>query len=161
MEVFKYTKLVSETGKNSLIVLTICALIAAFFLYKTVTKTGENSQLTTFVIITLVVFCLVAGKEVITRLGSTGSWKIIIDERKLQWNAPEGIDKSFSVELDQISQIVKTLEKDQNDSSYHIEMRDGTEISLNKTSEMNFDYFIDALEKRGIQYKVQEDRAYQ
>lgn len=161
MDVFKYTKLVSETGKSGLIVLAICTLISIFFLYRLSNKTdGQSSQYTIFIVIGIVVFLLIASKEVIKRLNSKASWEIVIDDKTLQWSAPNLIDQSFTINLNQIKVMEKTFLQDQNDSNYRLLMQDGSEIALSKTSELNFDAFIQALKDRGVQYKEIENRAH-
>jgi hypothetical protein len=162
MEVFKYTKLVSETGKNGLIALAICTVIAAFFFYKTLNKgDGSSSQYTIYILIALGIFFVAAGKAVFSRLNSTEAWEVVIDDEKLQWNAPDLIDKSFVVKLNQIALIEKKWKRDQNDANYVLKIADGSEISLNDASEIDFEAFTNALKNRGIKYKEVEDRAHQ
>jgi len=158
MEIYKYTKLASESGKDGLIALAICAAFSAYFIYRMVNKSGGDlSQSKILVIVAIVAFLAFAANNVMKRLNSKGSWVITIDDKVIQWNAPDGIEPSFVVNLDQIKTMQTTLSNDQNVKSYDLIMSDGQEINLGEDSGIDFDEFAAALESRGVQLSEIED----
>ena len=161
MEIFKFTKLASESGKDSLIGLVIFAAIALFVVYKLSTRPeGLLSKSSIIVLAGLAFFVMVATKSVFSRLQSTGAWEILIDDKMLHWSGPEGIDQSFIVNFDQIQFIRITLSDDMSVESYDLIMKNGEQKNLSEETGMNFDHFIKALSERGVKVEKIEDRAY-
>ena len=162
MEIYKYTKLASESGKDGLIALAICAAFSAYFIYRMVNKSGgdlsQSKILVIVAIVAIVAFLAFAANNVMKRLNSKGSWVITIDDKVVQWNAPDGLEPSFVVNLDQIKTMQTTLSNDQNAKSYDLIMSDGQEISLGEDSGIDFDEFAAALQSRGVQLSEIEDQ---
>lgn len=158
MEIYKYTKLAAESGKDSLIGLAICGVIVIYFIYRMVSKSGGDlSQSNIIMIIALLVFLAFAANNVRKRLDSKGAWEITVDDKVLQWNAPDGIEPSFVVNLDQIKAFQTTVNLDQNIQTYDLIMSDGQDISLSEDSGINFSAFSAALEARGVALEEIED----
>lgn len=162
MDVFKYSKLASESGKEGLVALIICAVFIAYFFYKQMSKSqGDLSQTKIVLLMAFGVFLIVAGKQVLNRLQSTGAWDIQVDDRVLQWRAPADVEDSFTVELDQIKMIHNTVSADLNQNNYVIFMQDGHEIALSDASGIDFDKLVAALQARGVTYEEEEDHPVQ
>ncbi len=161
MEIFKYTKLASESGKESVIGLVIFAAIAMFVMYKLSTRPeGLFSKSNVLILGGLTLFAVIAAKSVISRLQSSGEWEIIVDDKMLHWRGPEGIDHSFIVNFDQIQMVRVTLSDDMNSASYDLLMENGEQKKLSEETGMDFDEFLKALSDRGVKIETVEDRSY-
>lgn len=152
MEIFKYTKLASDSGKDGLLALAIFAAIALFIIYKLSTKPdGLFGKSSLIVLSMLAVFGFVAVKTVFTRLQSTGEWQIIVDDQTLQWNAPQELDKSFTVNLLDIQLFKIIKDRDAGHNTYELMMTDGSVIELSDDLGMDFGDFSKALKERGVE----------
>ena len=162
MEIFKYSKLASESGKDGLIPIAICIVLFAYFVYRMVSRSGGDlSQSKIIGLIVIATFLAFAANSIFKRLNSKGAWDITVDDEVIQWNAPEGIETSFVVNLDQVEALQMTYSQDQSVNSYDIIMSDGQEISLSEASGINFEKFATALKNRGIQFTEIEDHPSQ
>ena len=162
MEIYKYTKLASESGKDGLIPIVVGVAFFAYFVYRMMNKsTGDLSQLKIIALIAIAAVLTFAANHVVKRLNSKGAWEITVDDKVLQWNSPDGIESSFVVNLDKINALQTTLIQDQNMKSYDLIMSNNQEISLSESSVIDFDEFAAALEARGVQLTEIEDHPSQ
>ena len=162
MEIYKYTKLASESGKDGLIPIVVGVAFFAYFVYRMMNKsTGDLSQLKIIALIAIAAVLTFAANHVVKRLNSKGAWEITVDDKVLQWNSPDGIESSFVVNLDKINALQTTLSQDQNMKSYDLIMSNNQEISLSESSVIDFDEFAAALEARGVQLTEIEDHPSQ
>lgn len=162
MEIYKYTKLASESGKDGLIPIVVGVAFFAYFVYRMMNKsTGDLSQPKIIALIAIAAVLTFAANHVVKRLNSKGAWEITVDDKVLQWNSPDGIESSFVVNLDKINALQTTLSQDQNMKSYDLIMSNNQEISLSESSGIDFDEFAAALEARGVQLTEIEDHPSQ
>lgn len=162
MEAFKYTKLAAESGKDGLIALGIIAIIAVFVIFKLSARPeGLFSKSNMMILTVMAVFAVIIVNSVMSRLQSSGAWQITIDQQKLEWLGPAGIDKSFTVDLSDIQSFRVTSTDNDNYINHVIALHNGDEIELSEDSGLDFDEFAKALEIRGVLLEQIEGRPTQ
>lgn len=158
MEIYKYTKLASESGKDGLIAIVIFAIFFAYFIYRMISKSGGDiSQSNILVIVAIGACLLIASNEIMKRLNSKGSWEITIDDKTLQWNSPDDLEESFIVNLSQIKTLEITFRGEPNIESCDLIMVNDQKIKLSEASGIDLNEFAAALANRGVQItKIEE-----
>lgn len=151
MQIFHYTQTANAAGIKQLPALIICGVLLAWFIYSALSKNKPFDTRDYAIIMAIVGFIVFAGLTLLKQINSVGSWNILIDDKVLQWNAPEGIEKSFLINLDQITEFRITQSHSSSESDYTILTSDNQEITLSETSGIDLIEFAKALASQGIQ----------
>ena len=162
MDAFKYTKLATESGRDGLIALGICALVIALVVFKLSSRPdGLFSKSNMLIIAGLIVFSAIAINSVVSRLQSSGAWEISISQGQLKWEGPAGLDRSFTTKLTDIQSFRIASADNENFTEYTLVLNTGQEMMLSEESGLDFDEFATALEGEGVLVEHIETRASQ
>ena len=88
----------------------------------------------------------------------TGVWKVQITQNEVIWQTPDNVgEKSFKVQLSDISKIICEFSRDIDGSDwYYIETKGGEKYHLNPSaSGVNLNKFCNVLESLGVKHEVQ------
>ncbi len=149
MKIFHYTQTAHDAGMKSLPALIICSLIIAWFLYKKLAGNADTMSNLHYLLIAGGIALIAAfANNVYKRINSDGTWDISIDDKTIQWNAPNELEESFILNLNQIAEVKQTIGN--HHTSYELNTTDDQNIQLNEDSGIDLEEFTKALVSQGV-----------